>query len=232
MFQGFSQQTGDFIWGLAMNNNRTWFMEHKEEYETFLNQPFRALAGEVLERMRARWPEAAFQTHISRIYRDARRLFGRGPYKDRLWFTLFEGDAHAGGPVFWFEIEGTGYSLGVGAWEASADMMAMYRARIDADTPRFERIIDGLADAGEYILYGEQYRRMKADRGAKLNPWYNRRNISVGQEFGFGGALFSPDLPAVLADAFDRLMPMYAFLSEVHARTLAARAAQLDSAKE
>ena len=37
MFQGFSQQTGDFLWSLAMNNDRTWFQAHKQEFETYLN---------------------------------------------------------------------------------------------------------------------------------------------------------------------------------------------------
>ena len=33
MFQGFSQETVDFMWGIRFNNERTWFMAHKEEYQ-------------------------------------------------------------------------------------------------------------------------------------------------------------------------------------------------------
>ena len=31
MFQGFSQATGDFLWGLSMNNDREWFDAHLKE---------------------------------------------------------------------------------------------------------------------------------------------------------------------------------------------------------
>ena len=27
-FQGFSPETIDFLWGIRMNNNRDWFLEH------------------------------------------------------------------------------------------------------------------------------------------------------------------------------------------------------------
>ena len=33
MFQGFSQETVDFMWGIRFNNERTWFMAHKDEYQ-------------------------------------------------------------------------------------------------------------------------------------------------------------------------------------------------------
>ena len=32
MFEGFSPETVDFLWGIRMNNNRQWFLEHKKQY--------------------------------------------------------------------------------------------------------------------------------------------------------------------------------------------------------
>ena len=32
MFQGYRQETLDFLWGIRFNNDRTWFQAHKEEY--------------------------------------------------------------------------------------------------------------------------------------------------------------------------------------------------------
>ena len=29
MFQGYDQQTVDFLWGIRFNNDRSWFQEHK-----------------------------------------------------------------------------------------------------------------------------------------------------------------------------------------------------------
>ena len=46
MFQGFSAETVDFMWGIRFNNEKSWFEEHKREYLTYFQAPMRALAGE------------------------------------------------------------------------------------------------------------------------------------------------------------------------------------------
>ncbi len=91
MFNGFTPAAGDFLWELAFNNERVWFNEHKEQFEQTVNEPFKALAAETQALMCSRFPEMDCRLHVSRIYRDARRLFGRGPYKDHLWFSIKHG---------------------------------------------------------------------------------------------------------------------------------------------
>ena len=224
MFQGFSQATGDYLWSLAMNNDRAWFQAHRQEFEDALNQPFRALAFDTLARMQKAWPDHDFQLHISRIYRDARRLFGRGPYKDRLWFTLQRGERRARGPMFWFEVDGMSWSHGMGIWEDAADIGEAFRARIDADPARFEALARGVAARGEFKLWGPEYKRPKGDRGEVINPWYNRRHFSVGYEHGYGGVMYTDALPDVLADDFNALMPLFEFMGEVYNDVLIRRA--------
>ena len=224
MFNGFSQSTGDFLWGLSMNNDREWFNAHRDEYEAHLNQPFRALALQTLQMLQARFPEQDFQLHIARIWRDARRLFGRGPFKDHLWFSIQSGDRHAHGPMFWFELDPTGWSYGAGNWEDAADLTAAWRARIDADPARFERLARDIATRGPFKLWGEAYKRPKADRGEFLNPWYNRRHISVGREHAYGGVMYTPEFPDYLAARFAELMPFYKFLRVVWNDVLTERA--------
>ena len=224
MFRGFSKATGDFLWSLSMNNDRTWFQAHRQEYEDALNRPFKALTDDALERMRAAFPDQDFQAHISRIYRDARRLFGRGPYKDHLWFSIQSGERRAHGPMFWFEVNCTGWCCGAGNWEDAADIAEHWRARIDADPARFEEIIRGIEARGPYLLYGESYKRPKADRGELLNPWYNRKHLSVGYEYGYGGAMYSAELVDTLVETYTALMPFYLFLCDVWNDTLIERA--------
>ena len=223
MFQGFSQATGDFLWGLSMNNDRAWFQAHRQEYEDALNRPFRALAADTVERMNQRFPDQEFRVHLSRIYRDARRLFGRGPFKDHLWFSLYSGDRHNSGPMFWFEVSGTGWSCGAGIWEEAADIAEHWRGRIDAQPERFAQIVKDLDAHGPYVLYGELYKRPKADRG-ELNPWYNRKHLSAGYERGFGGVMCTPELTDALMEAYAALMPLYLFLMDAYNDTLVERA--------
>ena len=105
MFQGYTQETVDFMWGIRFNNERGWFLEHKQQYQTQLLEPTRALGEQVYEGVQAMLPREPLMLKTSRIYRDARRLFGRGPYKDHLWFCVRTGDKDwTGRPTFYFEI--------------------------------------------------------------------------------------------------------------------------------
>ena len=76
MFQGFSQNAVDFLWGVKFNNNREWFLAHKQVYLNELDQPLRELAAQLLGAMNEAFPDAQLQSHVCRIYRDARRLHG------------------------------------------------------------------------------------------------------------------------------------------------------------
>ena len=51
MFEGFREETMQFLWGVRLNNQRSWFLEHKAMYETFLYQPLKELGAEVQEEL-------------------------------------------------------------------------------------------------------------------------------------------------------------------------------------
>lgn len=105
MFQGYDQQTVDFLWGIRFNNDRSWFQEHKEQYQTHLLAPTRALGEQLYDGLHAMLPHEPLILKVSRIYRDARRLHGQGPYKDHLWLCVRTGDQDwTGRPTFYFEI--------------------------------------------------------------------------------------------------------------------------------
>ena len=223
MFNGFTKEASDFLWELSFNNERPWFLAHKEQFERCVNEPFKALAQETLDQTQLRIPDQTWNVHISRIYRDARRLFGRGPYKDHLWFTIQERDHHQEQPVFWFELGAAQYSYGLGMYSDHPALMEQFRKAIDANPARFERLARETLRHREFQITGPEYKRPKGDRGSVINPWYNRRYLSVGFEGDFGGDLLKPELPELLADAFRRLLPLYSFFAEVYRATEDAR---------
>ena len=69
MFTGFTPEAIDFLWGLRFNNNREWFQEHKQQYQTALYEPMKALSQELTE---AFAQTEGLKMHLSRIYRDMR----------------------------------------------------------------------------------------------------------------------------------------------------------------
>ena len=215
MFTGFTKQAGDFMWELAFNNERPWFMEHKAQFEELVNTPMKALAAETAELMRKRCPERELTMHVSRIYRDARRLFGRGPYKDHLWFMIYDETVKNAGPVFFFEFGKGEYGYGMGFYDATSAQMEAFRKMVDANPARFERLAAPIEDS-EFTVHGEEYKRKKAERGGVIGKWYNRKRIYVSCYRDFDGTGLEKDLPERLCDAFVRLMPMYDYFTEFY----------------
>lgn len=217
MFQGFSEKTSEFFWELSFNNERTWFTEHKAEFEETVNRPFKALAHDTMACMEAKYPDRKFLLHVSRIYRDARRLYGHGPYKDHLWFSIKYDDGLLEGPMFWFEVGAHDYSFGMGFYSARAEEMAMYRRLIDANPARFERLFAQMEALPEFTLWGEEYKKPKGEYPAPISRWYNRKCLGLQAERDFSPELFDSGLPQFLADEFEKLMPLYDFFIEFYA---------------
>ena len=213
MFNGFTKETADFFWELGFNNERPWFLAHKEQFERVVNEPFKALARDLYEEMRRRVPDADFSVHLSRIYRDARRLFGRGPYKDHLWFTLAPAGSGDYGPVFWFEIGAADYSYGLGFWAPGASTMEALRRAIAANPAAFERLVAPLPSMKGFALHGEEYRRPKGSLSETIDPWYNRKYLDFGTRRDHDALLYSADLVGAMARDFEKLMPLCRFMS-------------------
>ncbi|OUQ77975.1 DUF2461 domain-containing protein [Flavonifractor sp. An100] len=218
MFNGFSQDAVDFLWGIRFHNERSWFLEHKEEYHTFVETPLRQLADQVSRRMEEEFPELRLEKKVSRIYRDARRLHGRGPYKEHMWFSLRRRtEAEGAQPSFYFEIAPEYYSYGMGCYDPTPLTMAKLRARIDRDPAPLEKLARQLEGQEEFVLEGESYKRAKGDPGPLLFPWYNRRQIVLSSDHNCEGLLFQPQLEEQVVKGFRFLVPYYRFLTSVTA---------------
>ena len=212
MFQGFSDATVDFMWGIRFNNERPWFEAHKAEYLTHFYQPMKELANEVYDRFQAEHAVPGLCWKVSRIYRDARRLYGRGPYKDHLWLSLERPgeDRFSARPVFWFELAPEGWSYGLGYWSATPLTMARLRARIDRAPKDFERLARRLERQEEFTLGGETYKRPKGTAPSPLlQPWYDRKSPVLEHREKLGPILYSHDLADKLVEGYSFLRPFY-----------------------
>ena len=218
MFEGYTQQAIDFLWGLRFNNERSWFLAHKEEFLTYVDAPTRALAAELTQAMTEAYPKLGLECKVSRIYRDARRLFGRGPYKDHLWFSLRKpGERDSAIPCFFFEVAAERYSYGMGCWDPTPLTMAKLRARIDRDPAPVEKLARQLNRRGEFVLEGELYKRPKGDPGPLLYPWYNRRQISFCRDQNCEDLFFTPQLADQVLEGWKSLVPHYRWFRELSA---------------
>lgn len=214
MAQGFNKKTIDFMWNIRFNNEKSWFEAHKDEYKTVLEKPMRELAQEVLAGFGEQHEELDLQLHISRIYRDARRLHGNGFYKDHLWFTLRQpSEEWVDKPVFWFEVKPESWSYGLGFYGAKAVTMAKLRARIDHTPKPLLELNQELTRQSEFVLDGNNYARPKCDPDRPLADWYNKKTFSLIHEEKVSEAVFSKDLAKRLIQGFEFLVPYYRYLS-------------------
>ena len=212
MFTGFTPDAQTFLWEIRLNNERGWFEANKERYLTQVLQPLRLLGEELYDYMAEQYPKLGLNLHVSRIYRDARRLHGRGPYKDHLWFTLRRPkEAWVSLPAFYFELAPEYYSFGMGCYDPTPATMAKLRARIDRDPKPLEKLARRL-EQSPFQLEGELYKRPKGDPGPLLFPWYNRKGISICRDENCEGVLFQPELADQVLEGFWFLAPYYDYL--------------------
>ena len=173
MFQGFSQATNDFLWGIRFNNERPWFEAHKQTYLDHVQTPMRQLAQEVYEKFSARHEALPLMVRVSRIYRDARR-----PYKSHLWFSLrMAGDRWAERPVLWFEIYPAGYAYGMGIYEAKPATMARFRQDMDEHPQTMMKLARAFQKQTRFRLEGERRPAVTTARrvsGGMGSPVYRR----------------------------------------------------------
>ena len=216
MFQGYSQETVDFMWGIRFNNERGWFLAHKDDYQQHLLAPTRELGQAVYDGLAAALPHEPLILKVSRIYRDARRLHGQGPYKDHLWFCVRTGDQDwTGRPTFYFEIYPEGYEYGMGYYCPKPSLMAAYRQHILDNPERMETLAQKLNEQDLFHLEGEEYKRPKGTVSQLLQPWFNRKNLSLCTAFPPDETLFSHSLVLTLAEGYQWLWPYYRFLKEI-----------------
>ena len=212
MFQGFSEETIDFLWGIRFNNEKPWFEGHKEIYLRTLYEPMKALSRQVYGAVAQANQDLELIARVSRIYRDARRLHGQGPYKDHLWCSMERPtEAWTAQPTFWFELGPEGYGWGLGYYMPKPLTMAKFRARLEQSPAPFEKLARGVARQSTFVLEGEAYKKPKGSLSPLLDPWYNNRSFSLVAQ-GPASETFHPAFAQTLVDGYQSLMPLYRYL--------------------
>lgn len=211
MFTGFTDETVDFMWGIRFNNERTWFEAHKETYVKEFYEPMKALGDEMYDFLREKRPEYDLIRKVTRIYRDARRLHGRGPYKESLWFSIEQpAEAWTDKPSFWFELTPDGWSYGMGYWVSKPVTMAKLRNRIDRDPATMEALMRKLNRQTEFTLDTVDYKKLRSPApSAILEPWYRAKYFSIGHADKLTDELFSREIVDRLKQGYEFLLPFY-----------------------
>lgn len=207
----YSEKTVEFLWELRFNNSREWFHAHKEAFDKWMLCPTKALADALFDHLCQKAPGHDWNLHLSRIYRDARRLHGRGPMNDHLWFTLWADREEDSAPAFWFSFFPEGWDFGMGCWSEHRGVMERFRAQLSRDCTAAEELARRLQTQDVFSLGGDCYKRPKLTTTPLLQPWADRKTLLLICRRDHGELDCSEALFPFVRDGLDFLMPYYEY---------------------
>jgi len=119
-FTGLPAEAFDFYQGLAANNTRPWWQEHRGEYEEQVRTPMQALLAEL---------EPEFGTgHLYRPYRDARFSRDKAPIKDHQGAVVGLEDSVG----YYVQVSAAGLMVAGGWYAPAGQQLARFREAIAA----------------------------------------------------------------------------------------------------
>jgi uncharacterized protein (TIGR02453 family) len=152
-FNGFPDEGLVFYEGLEADNSKTYWTQHKADYEAHVKAPLMALLAELA-------PEFG-TAKVFRPYRDVRFSNDKTPYKTHQG-AVVHADGHGTG-AWYLQISADGLHVSGGSWRLESDQVQRYRRAV-ADSvqgPRLQAELDRLVAAG-WELRGEKLTRVPA----------------------------------------------------------------------
>ena len=212
MFEGYTPETVDFLWGIRLNNNREWFSEHKKEYVKHLYEPTKALGQELFTLFQ---DSPGTLVKVSRIYRDARMHYPV-PYKESLWICVRQDvEWWAENPCLYFEINPDGVHYGFFFWKPRPAVMEAIRQKIAQEPEEFLKMIEDTEKATGIPVSASLYKRPKPTDNPEIAPffaWKEQIGCVVREEFT--PESFGPALGQRVQTLFRQLLPMYQFFNQ------------------
>ncbi len=208
-----------FLRGLAANNDRDWFAEHKGDYERTIKGPAEAFVA-CVEPELSKIAGAPVGGRIFRIYRDVRFSKDKRPYNAHLHIAFGGGagpnDEVIGG--WFFGLEPDRAVVGAGGFHFQGPTLDAFRAAAadNATGAKLEAVLGKIGRDG-YRIEGDQLKRVPAPYAADhaRGELIRRKSLHAWKDLD-APALVASDalLPQVLA-AFRALTPLVSWLRQL-----------------
>jgi uncharacterized protein (TIGR02453 family) len=156
-FAGFPDEGLVFYEGLEADNSKTYWTQHKAEYDAHVKAPLAALLEELA-------PEFG-TAKVFRPYRDVRFSHDKTPYKTHQGAVVHPEGRGAGS--WYVQISADGLMVSGGCWRLESDQVSRYRRAVadNVQGTRLQAEVDRLTKAG-WSIEGEQLSRVPAGYSA------------------------------------------------------------------
>jgi uncharacterized protein (TIGR02453 family) len=138
-FTGFPLGAQSFLRGLAANNERAWFTEHKADYERDVLAPMKSLIAElVAELQRKKLPFTGDPARaIFRIHRDVRFARDKAPYKTHAGAVLTRTGQKWNPGLLYVHVDPAGSFCAAGFYQPEPEPLSCLREAIATEPKTF-----------------------------------------------------------------------------------------------
>ena len=150
MFEGFTDQSLNFLKALGFHQNREWFQENKKLYENVIKNPM----GDLIEEASKRFSQIDIPLHGSRkasmfrINRDVRFSKNKAPYNTHISAVLTRNGTKKDGSGAYMHFTPDNCFFAAGIWYPEAKQLRALRDAIVRYADDFIRIENKLAQKG------------------------------------------------------------------------------------
>ncbi|WP_311214637.1 MULTISPECIES: DUF2461 domain-containing protein [unclassified Arthrobacter] len=204
-FEGITTAAFRFYAELEENNNREWWLEHKETYDAEVKEPLTALLSEL---------EPQFgPAKIFRPNRDIRFSQDKSPYKTAQGAFA----ATQEGVGYYVQISADGLLIGGGYHSHTPAQLARFRAAVDAPDSGLElqEIVDAVAASG-FAIEGEKLKTVPRglDKDHPRAELLKHKSLSASVEVGQPEWLSTPAARDEIAARWEVLRPLVEWVGQ------------------
>ncbi len=204
-FEGFTAEAFSFYERLEADNSRSFWNEHKGEYQRYVRDPMLALA-DALE-------DEFGQAQIFRPHRDTRFSADKSPYKTHQGMFV----PRVPGTGFYVQVSADGMHASGGFHSHASDQVERYRQAVDADRTgsALAGIVAALQQAG-LAVGGDQLKTRP--RGVPADhprlELLRHRSLTASRDWPAGPQLSGPSALALVRQTWQELIPLCDWLGE------------------
>lgn len=210
----FSAELFRFLARLKRNNNRDWFLAHKDEYETHVRQPALRFITDFAVPLYDISPYLVADPRPSRgslfrIYRDTRFSHDKRPYKTHVAMRFSHKGKDIHSPGFYFHLETAGCFAACGLWHPEPPTLLKVRGAIVSRPEEWRRV-------RKLLNWDDAGKLSHPPRGFPCDHEFvedlKLRDLGTTVEFK-EAQVCSPKFMAAFAAACRKMSPLAVFLS-------------------